>query len=254
MPIVMDAAEAAKGRQAVEVKGFTTKAHDADSYYATLYMGAAPDNAAATMGRAGDDKSLPQAYLVEQPADATVPPHFHDTDQFQVFVAGAASFGKQPVRPLSLHYAGGHTPYGPIVTTEQGAHYFTLRAKWDSGGKPMPQSRDRLKPVRRCHRLAEDIAAKAGPTGRADVLPVEDDGLGAALFTLAPDQTGTLDLDVAGGGQYALVTAGTVRHDGADLAEHSCLYRFAEEAPLTLTAGPAGAAVLLMQFPVHADG
>lgn len=252
MPIVVDAAEAAKGRQAVEVKGFTTKARDADSYYATLYMGAAPDNAAASMGRPGDDKSLPQAYLVEQPANATVPPHFHDTNQFQVFVAGAASFGKQPVRPLSLHYAGGHTPYGPIVTTDQGAHYFTLRAKWDSGGKPMPQSRDRLKPVRRRHRLAEDIATDA-PAGRADVLPAEDDGLGASLFRLAPGQSGILDLDVAGGGQYALVTAGSVHHDGLDLTKHSCLYRFAEEAPLTLTAGPTGAAVLLMQFPVHTE-
>ena len=254
MPIVVDAAEAAKGRQAVEVKGVTRKARDADSYYATLYMGAAPDNAAASMGRPGGDKSLPQAYLVEQPANATVPPHFHDTDQFQVFVAGAASFGKQMVRPLSLHYAGGHTPYGPIVTTDESAHYFTLRANWDSGAKPMPQSRDRLKPVRRCHRLAEDIAAADMPAGRADVLPAEADGLGAALFRLAPGQTEALDLNVAGGGQYALVTAGSVTHDGADLAEHSCLYRFAEEAPLTLTAGPAGAAVLLMQFPAHADG
>ena len=253
MPIVVDAAEAAKGRQAVEVKGVTRKARDADSYYATLYMGAAPDNAAASMGRSGDDKSLPQAYLVEQPANATVPPHFHDTDQFQVFVAGAASFGKQKVRPLSLHYAGGHTPYGPIVTTDRGARYFTLRANWDSGAKPMPQSRDRLKPVRRCHRLAEDITAD-GTAGRTDVLPGEADGLGASLFTLAPGQTETLDLDIAGGGQYALVTAGSVRHDGAGLGKHSCLYRFAEEAPLTLTAGPDGAAVLLMQFPVPPDG
>ena len=68
---------------------------------------------------------------MEQPRRATVPPHFHDTDQFQVFVAGAASFGKHRVEPLTVHYAGGHTPYGPIVTAEEGTHYFTLRKHWD---------------------------------------------------------------------------------------------------------------------------
>ena len=214
-------------------------------------MGAPPDVAPQAMKRPGDDKSLPQAYLVEQPGDATVPAHFHDTDQFQVGVAGAAAFGKKAVSPLSLHYAGGHTPYGPIVTKGRGVHYFTLRAKWDSGGKPMPQSRDLLKAVRRCHRLAEGIAP-AAPGERMDVLPVEDGGLGASLFTLAPGRTETLGLTVAGGGQYALGVSGSVNHGAARLDEHSCLFRFPDEAPLTLTGGSVGAAVLLMQFPVPA--
>jgi hypothetical protein len=215
-------------------------------------MGAPPAKAAAQMGGEDADRTLPQAYLVEQPAASTVPPHFHDTDQFQVFTHGEAMFGKKSVQPLSLHYAAGHTPYGPIVTAEQGAHYFTLRAKWDSGGKPMPESRDLLKPVPRVHRLAENIATTGASPGRDDVLPCEADGLGAALFTLAPGETSTVDLPVAGAGQYALVVFGAVQHEGVDLAEHSCLYRFADDAPLTLAASQAGAQVLLMQFPIHA--
>ncbi len=251
MPIVVDAGDARMGRQAIDVKGLTRKARDADSYYATHYMGALPDNVPRTMQGADGDRTLPQAYLVEQPADATVPAHFHDTDQFQVFVAGAASFGKKAVQPLSLHYAGGHTPYGPIVTKEQGAQYFTLRAKWDSGGKPMPQSRDLLKPVPRCHRLAEGITANAANL-RTEVLGEEDNGLGATLFALAAGRTETLDLMVAGGGQYALVVSGSVTHGTALLGEYSCLFRFADEAPLTLTGGVDGASVLLMQFPISA--
>ena len=247
MPIVVDAVEARNRRTAVEVKGYTQTVREEDQYFATLYMGAPPATAAHALGE-GIDKSLPQAYLVEQPAGATVPPHFHDTDQFQVFVEGVAAFGKQVLRPVSVHYAGGHTPYGPIVTTERGTHYFTLRANWDSGGKPMPASRDKLQRGRACHRLAEnlhDLDARGG----TEVLPVEDSGLGAMLYELAPNDTQVLDLAREGGGQYALVTRGSVCYDHSTLVERSCLYRAADEVPLSLTGGAEGGTVLLMQFP-----
>jgi len=226
MPIVVDAVEARNRRTAVEVKGYTQTVREEDQYFATLYMGAPPATAAHALGE-GIDKSLPQAYLVEQPAGATVPPHFHDTDQFQVFVEGVAAFGKQVLRPVSVHYAGGHTPYGPIVTTERGTHYFTLRANWDSGGK------------------LHDLDARGG----TEVLPVEDSGLGAMLYELAPNETQVLDLAREGGGQYALVTCGSVCYDHSTLVERSCLYRAADEVPLSLTGGAEGGTVLLMQFP-----
>lgn len=254
MPIVVDVNEAQKHRMPIDVEDYTQTTRDEDRYYATQYIGAPTDSAPEAMKSPDDDKSLPQAYLVEQPAHATVPAHFHDTNQFQVFVAGATGFGKSKLRPLSAHYAGGHTPYGPIVTEDEGVHFFTLRQKWDSGGKPMPQSRDLLKPVRRCFRMAEDINAAAIPGGRSDVLPCEADGLGIALFTLTTGQQETLDLPQAGGGQYILVTDGSVRHDSAELALHSCLYRFPEEAPLSVTAGDAGASILLLQFPSLDEG
>jgi len=163
-------------------------------------MGAATSATAVNLADLGGDKSLLQAYLVEQPAVATVPPHFHDSDQFQVFVAGKVAFGKKPVHSLSLHNAGSHTPYGPIVTKEQRVHYFTLRAQWDVGGKPMPESRHLLKPVPRCHRLAEGIGSAPASGGRADVLPCESDGLGAALFNLAPSKSEILDMPLVGAG------------------------------------------------------
>jgi len=251
MAIVVDATHALQDRQAVAAKGLTKPVREEDSFFATLFMGAPPDSVAQDMGKETDDKTKPQAYLVEQPANATVVAHFHDSDQFQVFVEGEATFGKKGIGSLSVHYAGGHTPYGPIVTKDKGVHYFTLRAHWDSGGKPMPASRDRLKKVPRVHRMADDIAVGQDAASRDDVLPVEDDGLGASLFTIDAGKTQTIDLPKPGAGQYAVVVSGAMKHGDQDLATNSCLYRFANEEPLTLTATEPHSSVLLLQFPLH---
>ena len=72
MPIVVEANKAKKIRRSVEVEGFTNTAREEDKYFATLYIGAAPSTAAADLADLGGDKNLPQAYLVEQPAAATV--------------------------------------------------------------------------------------------------------------------------------------------------------------------------------------
>jgi len=251
MTIVVDSLKAKHDRKAVAVKGFANTQRPEDSYYATLYMGAPPDSAAHDMGSETDDKTLPQAYLVEQPPNSTVVPHFHETDQFQVFVQGEATFGKKTVGSVSVHYAGGHTPYGPIVAHDKGVHYFTLRAHWDPGGKPMPKSRDLLKKVPRVHRIAEDITADQRMPGREDVIAFEDDGLGASLFSIADGDTQSLELPVQGDGQYAVIVSGSVRHNDTVLPVNSCLYRFAQDDSLTLTAMEPGTSVLLMQFPVH---
>ena len=250
MPIIRDAQSARAGRQAVNVKGFTQSSDPADSYYATMYMGAPPSTAPAEMREANTDRHAPQAYLVEQPRRATVPPHFHDTDQFQVFVTGAASFGKDRVVPVMVHYAGGHTPYGPIVTAEEGTHYFTLRKHWDSGGKPMPASRGQLRAVARCHRMSDPVDPSDLPAGRTlDLIPIEANGLGARLFAIEGAAQKTLDIDEPGAGQYLLVLDGEAMIDGTPLTTHACLFRAEEEPAFSVTTGKNGARLLLMQFP-----
>ena len=250
MPIAVYALQAAEKRQPIEVKDYTNTTSEEDRYYATFYMGAPPDTTADTMTGMSRDKSLPQAYLVEQPPGATVPPHFHDTDQFQVFVGGEASFGKSTLEPVSVHFAGGHTPYGPIVTRERGTHYFTLRVAWDGGGKPMPASRDLLVRGRACHRLAEDVhSATPAPGQGAEVIPFEANGLGAAVFALGAEEDVTLSAPCNGGGQFALVTEGTVVFDDAPYGARSCIFRGPDEAELKVRGGDAGGRVLLLQFP-----
>lgn len=249
MPIIVDVARASRGREVLAVPGYTRTSGDEDNYFITMYMGAPPDSARDTLQYRNDDKSLPQAYLVEQPPKATIPAHYHDTDQYQVFINGNAVFGKKPIGPLTVHFAGGHTPYGPILTQDEATHFFTLRAHWDGGGKLMPENRPNLQAVRRVYRLARDIELESCVTACAEVIPAEPDGLGTSVFSLRPHEQATLDLPVAGGGQYGLVLQGMVEHQGAMLAAHSCVYRYPDEDAISVTAGAEGATMLLLQFP-----
>ena len=113
-------------------------------YILSGYVGASPVRGYYLEGNEVNDNGEPQGFLVEQPPGAVTLPHFHETNQFQVVVGGAGHFGKQAAMPLSLQYANAHTPYGPIISGDEGIVYFTLRAKWDPGAKYMPASRDKL--------------------------------------------------------------------------------------------------------------
>ena len=107
MLIATSTAEAKQKQRLVHVNG-----HD---YTLSEYVGAAPLRGKYVEGNEVNDNGLPQGFLVEQPPGSVTLPHFHETNQFQVFVAGTGRMGKMAARPLSVQFAGGHTPYGPIV-------------------------------------------------------------------------------------------------------------------------------------------
>ena len=243
--------EASAHRQVLMVPGYTETGSD-ENYYVTQFFGALPANVdpnppAEAMGR-------PQAYYVEQPPQAAVPPHYHDTNQYQVFLQGSAIFGKKPVAPLAVHYASGHTPYGPIITNDEATHYLTLRNQWDSGGKTMPQSRPTLRSVRRRFRMIEELGLPdlrvlaGGAVDRDDVLACEDDGLGVSTFGLGAGAETGLALAAPGEGRFGLVLAGVLHGQDKPLDTGSCVYIGAADDE-TFRAGPEGAAVLVMQFP-----
>ena len=247
MPFVTAAGDARAARKPVEVNGRV--------YWLHPYVGSAPRRGAYEPGNEAHDDGLPQGFLVAQPAGAVTPPHFHDHEQFQVVVGGGGHVGKKPALPLSVHYAGGHTPYGPITAGPEGILYFTLRSRWDAGAKYMPASRDRLRPVRRRHRLAggvpvPDAAAlrAPGPAERFEAMEPDAEGVCAVLHRIPPGETAALETPVEAGGQYAIVVAGALEGEGRSLPRLSGLYRFRNEPPLSATAGPDGAAVLTMQF------
>lgn len=243
--------EAFARRQVLMVPGYTETGSD-ENYYVTQFFGALPANVdpnppAEAMGR-------PQAYYVEQPPQATVPPHYHDTNQYQVFLEGSAIFGRKPVGAMAVHYASGHTPYGPIITKDHATHYLTMRNQWDSGGKTMPQSRPTLRKVRRRFRMIEkidqpDLASLAsGAVDRQDALACEDDGLGVATFGLGAGAQTDLALAAPGEGRFGLVIEGMLRGQDTDLDAGSCVYIGPADQG-QFQAGPDGAAVLVMQFP-----
>src|SRR5437016_11249689 len=136
MLLVSSAAAAMQRSRQVRVNGRDcTRAQD---------VGAAPEHGIYVHGNEVNDNGLPQGFLVIQPPGAVTPAHFHEPNQFQVFVEGDGRIGAHPVKPLTVQYANGHTPYGPIVATDAGIRYFTLRQRWDAGAKYLPAARDKL--------------------------------------------------------------------------------------------------------------
>ena len=201
-------------------------------------------------GNPGTIDMTPQAFLVELPyAGARVNPHFHDIDQFQVIVAGSGRLGKKALAPVTFQYADGYTPYGPIVAHDEGLSFFTLRNVASGGHFVMPGSRDLM----RC-RAGRNIAGHFGTDLQgADgastevLMPPQSDGVAAYGITLGPgerEQGPASD----GGGQYALVCAGSLVADGEALPPNSLLRVEPDEPALSLVAGTEGAKVLVLQF------
>ena len=210
-------------------------------------------------GSRGGILEEPQAFLVEMHANETILPHFHEVDQFQIFVAGGGGLGRQAAGLLAVHYADHHTGYGPINAGPHGYSYFTLRARSDPGAHYLhrPGYREALKPSPKRHGVAADITLSTEPvlTGRKELtveklMPEFDgsDGLGASLLRMGPGMTHTGPDPRATGGQYYLVVNGSLELKNGSYSAWSTVFVPATDAPLAFTAGPKGLEALLLQF------
>ena len=242
------APEAQSTRRAVEV--------NLRNYELSSYVGAAPVRGHYLEGNEVNDNGLPQGFLVEQPPCAVTEPHFHETNQFQVVVEGGGTFGTQNVSPLSIQYANAHTPYGPIVSGAGGITYFTLRAKWDPGAKYMPESREKLvKGKQRSLLIAglesdsmEMRVARKSSTIET-IIPEEVDRLGAWRLCLGPNQSMVAGQLIGSGGQYVLVSEGSMFLNKTWFTRMSVLFVTNEENPLEIISGKDGLDLLVLQFP-----
>jgi len=240
--------EAQQNQRIVHVHGY--------DYVLSEYIGAAPIRGMYVEGNEVNDNDLPQGFLVEQPPGSVTPPHFHEVNQFQVFVGGNGKMGKQEAQPVTVHYAGGHTPYGPITAGDAGVQYFTLRAAWDPGAKYMPKSRDLLKPVPRRHRMADpvdisdapDLAARSEP-GLDILMEREEDALAAYVLRMGSNARMPVPSPSDGGGQYHVVVNGGLMRDGKVMPKLSCLFVYPDESQYEVEAGPDGLEMLVLQFP-----
>ena len=248
MLIATSIATANERRRPVDVHG--------QEYLLREFVGAVPRRGTYVEGNETNDNGLPQGFLVSQPPGSVTPPHFHETNQFQVFVGGSGRLGKRRADPVTVQFAGGHTPYGPIAAGDRGIQYFTLRQSWDPGAKYLPAMRSRLVRGRQRQRLAPRVERPAAALEAPDsctvepLLELEADGLGAELVRLG---SGMRCLrPCGGGGQYQVVIAGALVHDGETLPRLSCRFASADERECEFEAGPGGAAVLALQFPALA--
>ena len=209
------------------------------------------------------DTLFPVAFLVEKNPGGIVRPHFHQAEQFQIVVGGSGKFGLHDVDGIVVHYTGPYTAYGPLIASEKGLDWFTLRNGWDPGARWMPAERLGLREgrARYPHReataelpalLTEAELARLPATSEAAVLPVAEDGVGAWHYRLAPGAAVQGPEPGESGGQFWVVLSGSMNATGeALLPVKSCVFVPPEDAALRPVAGPSGAEILCMQFAVR---
>jgi hypothetical protein len=211
-----------------------------------------PEGASATdfIGKRAETSGHPLAFLVQGPPGYVIPPHFHEVDQYQIFVGGSAVLGRHAVQAGSIHYADTYTPYGPIAATDEGFTYLTLRPASIIGYHEMPEGGPLIKPVneargRRGRMMVADVAGGAGP-GMARLFEEPD---GVAAYRLCAAAGGALPApDVAHGGAYFVVLEGEAEAGGKVYPPRSCIWVDREEAAPAITAGAEGAVVAFMAF------
>ena len=196
----------------------------------------------------------PQSFLVEQDPDSVILPHFHLQNEFQVVVKGSGTFGRHAVRPLSVHYAGAHTGYGPIVAGPGGLWYFTLRPAMDQGAKFLPESRDMMQKGPKFQLLGRALSVSEDSARRAEVLceealPPQPDGIAGWFLRLPPGGSACAPVHPNGLGRFYVVISGRARVTGALLGRIATVFVTPEEEPVRVQAGAEGAEILVLQFP-----
>jgi hypothetical protein len=201
----------------------------------------------------------PQAFLVELAPETKgdqaeyifVKPHFHLVRQFQVVVRGErARIGKNELSALDFHYVDPSTPYGPIVADANGIAFYTLRPRGEIDAHWMPGSREELTATRGRNIVVRRNEARELTAPVKDLIERHVDGLAGFRIELEPNESRTGPPPSGSGGQYYLVAAGLLRHDGAELPPLSLIWVGPDDDALTIEAGQAGAEVIVMQFPV----
>jgi hypothetical protein len=228
-------------------------AADGVTFWHTLYLGTTRYNMAPGTPDPDADALFPMAFLVEQDPGSTASAHYHRQDQFQLVVGGYGTFGLHEVRPVTVHFTGAHTAYGPIrASQDEGVWYFTLRNGFDPGARFMTMAENRvaLRTIAgRRHR--EAVAGPlASPTSPAEtLLGPEPDGMAAWRYTLAAGEDVAGPNPAIGGGQYWVVIGGSLDHNGEQLPRMSCVFVYPDDIPFQAVACPGGLEIVVMQFP-----
>jgi hypothetical protein len=245
MPVIATADDARVNRR----RG---TAADGVTFWHTLYIGTTRYNMAPNTPDPEMGELYPMAFLVEQDPGSTASAHYHQADQFQLIVGGRGIMGTHEAKPVTVHFAGANTAYGPIrASADTGVHYFTLRNGFDPGARfmTMPENRAALRTIPgRRHRevvtgpLSDETGIILGP---------EPDGMAAWRYRAGPGER-LIGPDPAWGrGQYWVVVEGSMIKDGREIPPLSCVFIYPEDPPFNAFAGAEGVDVIAMQFPLR---
>lgn len=204
----------------------------------------------------------PQAFLVEMTPAEVILPHFHEVEQFQVFIHGEGQIGRVggAIRSLVVHYTDASTGYGPITASTNGLSYFALRPSKDPGAVYLHLDgyRERLKPSLKRH-FSVPFTKSTKPVLSHTTHPIVEqlfdeqryslkDGLAASVVRLGPAQSYEVPTPKETGGQYLVVLQGKVMYTENMFKKWSLFFVEPEAAPICLEAGPKGAEFLVLQF------
>ena len=208
------------------------------------------------MATGTDPKLSPTIFLIEQPPGMALPAHFHHNNQFQIFVEGGGKIGPRSLSPVTVHYAGAYTAYGPLVAGPEGLKYFTVRTVCETGGVMVAQSDGQWPAGPRRHataapvlpRLAADLAA-ISEVEETTIIATAEDGLAVRSYAVPPKTTmPALDTGL-GEGAFLFIVSGSVIVDGAELKHWESVYVSRDEEIPSIAAGAEGAQVLLLVPP-----
>ncbi len=202
----------------------------------------------------------PHAYLIDQPPEVLLPPHFHTNDQFQIMLAGSGMLGRShKLEPITVHFARGKTTYGPIASGPQGLSYLILLQQLERGAHYLSNpntvvDRAAVKfqttsdPVT----LSEaDVLAAATTSSQTMLIAPEANGLAVCLSRLPPSAPFEAPLPDCRAGRFYVVVGGSVLMGTEALPLWSCIWVTADEPLVLLEAGPGGAELLTLQFPCY---
>lgn len=204
----------------------------------------------------------PQAFLIEMTPGEVIQPHFHEVEQFQVFVQGSGQMGRHHniSKPVVVHYTDQYTGYGPITASPTGFTYFALRPRHDPGAIYLhkPGYRERLRPSKKLHfeievALSTDavLSSRTDPELESlltDEKHITHDGLSASIMRLGPDQSAMLPDPSGTGGQYLVLVNGAALIDGITTDIWTVGFTAPTEAPANIKAGQSGAEILVLSF------
>jgi rubredoxin len=203
-------------------------------------------------------KHGPMAFLAEGSPGRVIKPHFHDVDQFQVIVSGGGALGKHGLKIHAVHFSRAHTPYGPLVASQEGLGFLTLRAHWDPGAQYLPDSREKLKSAhgRRPWQMTELPQFEgAGEVNLHAFSKIRnEEGLAVWSLSLKPNVQSAAPDCAASNGQYIIVTKGSLTYQDKEYGAISIAFVEPDEGAFPLLAGAQGVEALVLNYPRQSAG
>jgi len=199
----------------------------------------------------------PQSYLIKQLPKVTNPLHFHTQNQFQVFIEGSGSFGRYPIHPYVVHYAGAYTGYGPIVAGDEGLQYLTLRSSRDLGAKFLPEQMANFKRGPKHHytspELIPDDLSVLNQLGEVSFTWIHHDAqsqLGVGVLKIPKHHVHTLVVPHDIAGVFLVIMQGSIFANQQSLHKNENLYLRADEGMYHIETNQEAVQILFLQMPL----